>query len=298
MNNITQQKTLVLVVDQDQNDISQLRQSIVALHENFHVSNVQNMATAFNLLESNDYDLIIMKWEIIKASGYELLELPKKIATLFILNEDEDFEKVKGLTKLRDSCCIQKPINTTELLVKINTLMQLAYSKKNTETKVESHMEDDRKHAEIKDRELNSKILEINHKTRVLQDLQHKMEDLLPLIDEDLKMSFKELISIVKMSIGDKKTLNTFSQFFENVHPEFFSYFRQRFTRLTIEDIRYCAYLKMQMSNREIAILLNINQESVRTHKYRLKKKMELGKEVDLQKYIDDQKTSLPASYG
>ncbi len=40
------------------------------------------------------------------------------------------------------------------------------------------------------------------------------------------------------------------------------------------------------MSNEDIRFILGINQESVRTHKYRLKKKMVLDKDQDLRMYI------------
>ena len=42
----------------------------------------------------------------------------------------------------------------------------------------------------------------------------------------------------------------------------------------------------MNMSNHDIKNLLNINQESVRTHKYRLKRKLGLRKEEDLRTYF------------
>jgi DNA-binding CsgD family transcriptional regulator len=53
----------------------------------------------------------------------------------------------------------------------------------------------------------------------------------------------------------------------------------------------------MNMSNDHIGNLLGINQESVRTHKYRLKKKMSLPREQDLRTYLRsvDPKEQSPA---
>ncbi len=289
--------TFVLLIDDDQKNIRDVEKSIETFHESFQVTSLQNVHEGLNLLNSGNYDLLIIDWNTIKKSTFDPLELPTEIAILVVLNEDTSFVEVEKITKLRTTVCIRKPITTSELLVRINNLMHFV----NSEDKVNSNparpVQQDRVLQDEKNRELSSKILEINHKTRVLEVIRCKLEGLLPHIDEELKMSFKELITTVKMTTNDKESLKTFSRYFDNIHPEFFSYFRQHFTKLTIEDIRYCAYLKMQMSNREIAILLNINQESVRTHKYRLKKKMELGKEINLQKFIDDQTTSVSVSY-
>ena len=63
--------------------------------------------------------------------------------------------------------------------------------------------------------------------------------------------------------------------------------YEKKFPCLTTKDLKYCCYLKMNMSNQDIRHILGINQDSVRMHKYRLKKKMTLSKKVDLRSYIN-----------
>jgi DNA-binding CsgD family transcriptional regulator len=140
---------------------------------------------------------------------------------------------------------------------------------------------------EQKNRELSSKVLEIYKKNQTLQDIQKQVEETIPLLEGKHKSSLKNIVRSIKMAINDKHNWENFRLYFEKVHPSFFTVLKQNFSNLTTEDIKYCAYMRIQMSNREIAHLLNINQESVRTHKYRIKKKMALAREVDLQQYID-----------
>ena len=61
----------------------------------------------------------------------------------------------------------------------------------------------------------------------------------------------------------------------KNIHPE-----------LTPNDLRLCAYLRLNLSSKEIAPLLNISVRSVEVKRYRLRKKMALPHENSLTTYI------------
>jgi DNA-binding CsgD family transcriptional regulator len=98
-----------------------------------------------------------------------------------------------------------------------------------------------------------------------------------------------ELLSIVnaiKTSANNTKLWDDFKVYFEKTNPNFLYLLAKKHPQLTTKDLKYCCYLRMNMSNDDIRSLLGINQESVRTHKYRLKKKMQLNKESDLQTYL------------
>jgi DNA-binding CsgD family transcriptional regulator len=55
---------------------------------------------------------------------------------------------------------------------------------------------------------------------------------------------------------------------------------------LTPNDLRLCAYLRLNLSSKEVAPLLNISVRSVEIKRYRLRKKMELSHEQGLVEYI------------
>jgi tetratricopeptide (TPR) repeat protein/DNA-binding CsgD family transcriptional regulator len=73
---------------------------------------------------------------------------------------------------------------------------------------------------------------------------------------------------------------------FNNVHPEFSTSLQNRFARLTKNDIEFCSLLKLNLSNKEIASLLQISHESVITKKYRIKKKMEIQEDEQFERVI------------
>ncbi|MFP5437279.1 MAG: tetratricopeptide repeat protein [Bacteroidia bacterium] len=73
---------------------------------------------------------------------------------------------------------------------------------------------------------------------------------------------------------------------FNHVHPEFSTSLQNRFSKLTKNDVEFCSLLKLNLSNKEIASLLQISHESVITKKYRIKKKMEIQDDEQFERMI------------
>lgn len=88
------------------------------------------------------------------------------------------------------------------------------------------------------------------------------------------------------MSLSDRNRWEDFKLYFENVNPNFLNKLRDNHPDLTLKDVKYCCYVTMNMSNDDITHILGINPESVRTHKYRLKKKLGLSKNQSLRHYL------------
>ena len=68
--------------------------------------------------------------------------------------------------------------------------------------------------------------------------------------------------------------------------PDFLKKVKQAHAALTPNDLRLCAYLRLNLSSKEIAPLLNISVRSVEIKRYRLRKKMDLSHEQGLVEYI------------
>jgi AraC family chitin signaling transcriptional activator len=60
----------------------------------------------------------------------------------------------------------------------------------------------------------------------------------------------------------------------------------KRYSNLTPKDIKLCIYLKMNLSSKEIAPMLNISFRGVELHRYRLRKKLQLSQEENLTKFL------------
>ena len=74
----------------------------------------------------------------------------------------------------------------------------------------------------------------------------------------------------------------------QELHPDFFNRLNEKaIQKLTPLDLKYCTYLCLKMSTKQIAQVLHIEPQSVRMFKYRLKQKFGLGKEDDLESFFE-----------
>ena len=164
-------------------------------------------------------------------------------------------------------------------------------------------IKDNQRELELK--ELENKEQQVRHENEKLQqDVENKNRELaistmslikknefLNSIKSELKAKSdsKNLNSIVR--IIDKNLNNTddwkfFQEAFNNADKDFLKKIRFKHPDLTPNDLRLCAYLRLNLSSKEIAPLLNISPRSVEVKRYRLRKKMDLEHDESLTNYI------------
>ena len=117
--------------------------------------------------------------------------------------------------------------------------------------------------------------------------------ELLTVIKEDLKKtstednrSVKSLIMSITKNISEEDSWKVFKEAFDSTDKDFLKKVKLAHSSLTPNDLRLCAYLRLNLSSKEIAPLLNISVRSVEIKRYRLRKKMELAHEKGLVEYI------------
>jgi DNA-binding CsgD family transcriptional regulator len=135
-------------------------------------------------------------------------------------------------------------------------------------------------------RNLSRYVMELDKKVDVLLKVKERIGELYPRVDDHTRTELTSIVNSIKISANDHKLWDDFKLYFEQTNPDFLLLLTRKYPSLTSIDLKYCCYLKMNMSNDDIRNLLGINQESVRTHKYRLKKKMALARDQDLITYL------------
>ncbi len=100
----------------------------------------------------------------------------------------------------------------------------------------------------------------------------------------------KELMKQFEKTKEGKIDLDKLLVQFNYIHPAFTSSLLNTYPKLTQSDLQFCILYRMNISTKEIAILLNVEQRSIYAKKYRIAEKMELGKEEDFDKIIFDLK--------
>ncbi len=94
------------------------------------------------------------------------------------------------------------------------------------------------------------------------------------------------LIRLLDKNISNEDDWKIFENNFEQAHEEFLKRIREKFPELTPSDLKLCAYLRMNLSSKKIALLLGITIRGVENHRYRLRKKMGLEHDSNLIDYL------------
>ena len=82
------------------------------------------------------------------------------------------------------------------------------------------------------------------------------------------------------------KKNKSLKELFKYISPVFIDQLSKMNPKLTEQDVLYCVLIRQKYSTKEIANTLNVSPRSVNQHKYRLKKKLEIPKEIDISTFI------------
>ncbi len=137
-----------------------------------------------------------------------------------------------------------------------------------------------------KNGELSKLLIQDGKKKEIIANLQQQIQQLRehkkPLRIRDIE----RLDGIIQEQFDEKKDWLVFESAFSQTHQDFFKRLQEKHEKLTTEDLKLCAYLKVNLSTKELAPIFNITPKSVELRRYRLKKKLGLNKEINLKDYI------------
>lgn len=152
-------------------------------------------------------------------------------------------------------------------------------------------LESQRQLMEFKNKNLHQDIENKNRELGMATMNLVKRNELLNNIKEELSNSkslseIKQVIKLINSSLNDTSDWKLFEEAFNNVDKDFMKRIKSMHPSITPNDLRLCAYLRLNLSSKEIAPLLNISHKSVEVKRYRLRKKMGLDHEESLSNYI------------
>lgn len=134
-----------------------------------------------------------------------------------------------------------------------------------------------------KNRELAISTMSLIKKNEFLNSIKSELKQL-----AKEKNEAKKVITIIDKNLNSSDDWQFFEEAFNNADKDFFKKIKSKHQSLTPDDLRLCAYLRLNLSSKEIAPLFNISPKSVEVKRYRLRKKMDLPNEINLTNYILD----------
>ncbi|HUR30362.1 MAG TPA: hypothetical protein VMZ69_02960, partial [Saprospiraceae bacterium] len=110
------------------------------------------------------------------------------------------------------------------------------------------------------------------------------------------KREIQQLLNMVSFDVKLDEDWEHFALHFDKVHVDFLKQLREQFPQLSANDLKLCAYLRMNLSTKEIAPLLNISIRGVEGSRYRLRKKLDLPNDANLTEFILRFSPSVPSN--
>ncbi len=137
-----------------------------------------------------------------------------------------------------------------------------------------------------KKKELTSQTLHLVQKNTFIQELMENLQSIKN-SPEKFKMEFRRIVMLLKKENASDKDWEVFKTYFSEVHNDFDQKLKTLSPDVSEKEIRLAAFLRMNLTTKEIAATLNVLPDSILKSKYRLKKKLGLDKGNDLSSFLN-----------
>jgi ligand-binding sensor domain-containing protein len=138
-----------------------------------------------------------------------------------------------------------------------------------------------------KNRELASSAMHIVHNVDTMQKIKTSLLHAIDVVhDNEAKAHLRKVLRSIASEMTMENNWEQFELHFNQIHEDFLVRIRKEFPDLTHSDIRLISYLKLNLSSKEIAPLLNLTVRGVEASRYRIRKKLNLSPNVNLTEFI------------
>ncbi len=135
---------------------------------------------------------------------------------------------------------------------------------------------------QIKEAEISKLLHESYHHLKSKRDLADNLRK----ASQDNSISVDKIVKGLRSELLEDNQLNVIRNDIEMLHYDFIQRLKAKAPQLSKTDIETCTYMYMGLSRKEIARLRHISVEAARKSRYRLRKKLELDADVDLENYL------------
>jgi len=135
----------------------------------------------------------------------------------------------------------------------------------------------------FKNSELASSGMHLVKKGEMLSKLKEELSHLMKGLENPQAIAeLKKMIRTLNEDDNLDEEWKNFAKHFDKVHSDFLSRLKKRHTTITPNELKLCAYLRMNLTTKEIAQILNISVRGVEIGRYRLRKKLQIPTEISL----------------
>lgn len=131
-------------------------------------------------------------------------------------------------------------------------------------------------------KQLTTFTLHMMQKNLILHDVLEEVKSLEKTDAHKVKNELKNLKIQIINALSSDTDWDNFKYFFEKVNNDFFTRLKEKYPDVSMKDMKLCALIRLNMDIKEAASVLNVDPNSIRIARYRLRKKMNLKPEHSL----------------
>ncbi len=181
----------------------------------------------------------------------------------------------------------QRSKKSKELASKTQELLESAYAltQKDLEN-LELKQQELKQQLNFKNKELTSYALNFIKKNEVVRQLQSTIQQIKKSTSIEKNKLIADLNKIIRKNLSIDKDWEDFSRFFEDAHQGFYTKLKSKHEELSTNDLKICSLIRLNLNTKEMASILGISPESVKTARYRLRKKLNLDPQQEILTYL------------
>ncbi|KAA6302225.1 MAG: hypothetical protein EZS26_001585 [Candidatus Ordinivivax streblomastigis] len=145
-----------------------------------------------------------------------------------------------------------------------------------------------------KSQELANSTMNVIRKNEILLELNNSIEKVYEEMEKadaldsihNTKKRLKKMQQEIKQNIERDDHWKKFEENFDMIYENYLKRLKEQYPSLSKSDLKLCAYLKMGLSSKDMAPLLNVSYRSVEMCRYRIRQKLDLDREVNLTDFL------------
>lgn len=242
----------------------------------------ENLSKAYE--NENDEKLALEYFKVYKSYSDSLFneENVRKITQIELQHQFDNKLKERRMEELRQKRrTLIYIIISGGLLFLLIVVILLLQLEKNKKKKVELERKGLKDELDFRNKELATYVLYNLRKSEFIISISEKLKK----ARLDAKPENKKILGEIISDLKSSSTMDEWKEFevrFQNVYTGFYKKLSDKFPDLTPNELRLCAFLRLNMSTKDIAAITYQSHNSIDTARFRLRKKLGLSKEDNL----------------
>lgn len=138
---------------------------------------------------------------------------------------------------------------------------------------------------DYKKKELVSNLMYLLEKNEFITSISKKLIELKPDAKKDNKDLIQQIINEIRQN-SSNKMWDEFELRFKEVHTRFYNELHKAHPDLTPNEVKICAFLRLNMSTKEISAITHQSVKSINMARFRLRKKLDIDRDENLISYL------------